>query len=68
MKKSKQTKYPWDRWMSRKTPLQLTRGVDYCCQPHSMAQQFRNAARDRGLSLSIQINEGSLTITVCGRV
>ena len=68
MKKNKLQKYPWDKWMARKTPLRLTRGVDYDCQPHSMAQQFRNAANRDGLSISVSIDEGSLTITIHGRV
>jgi hypothetical protein len=62
MKKTAQTRYPWKRWLNRRTALTLVRGRDYRCQPHSMAQQCRNAAAQIGATLSIHIDGGTLTI------
>lgn len=56
--------YPWDKWMNRKTPLKLVRGRDYHCQPHSMAQQCRNAAGRYGVSISVSIEDGTITVRV----
>jgi hypothetical protein len=50
--------------MQRKTPLKLVRGKDYHCQPHSMAQQCRNAAGRRGVSISVSIEDGTITVRV----
>jgi hypothetical protein len=64
----KQVRYPWQRWLSRRNKLVLVRGRDYRCQPHSMAQQCRNAALELGVRLSIHIDGGTLTITNRGKL
>ncbi len=55
--------YPWDDWFARKKPFVLKKGIDYKCQPHSMAQQVRNAALTRGVQVSIQIQGKILVVT-----
>lgn len=43
-------RYPWDKWFKRasgKTPLVITKGVDFTCQAHSMGMMFRRVAKDR---------------------
>jgi len=49
--------YDWDRWFSKDRFL-LTRGQDFTCLPHGMAQMIRNAAYARDRKVSISINEG----------
>jgi hypothetical protein len=60
-------RYPWHRWLSRQNRLTLVHGKDFGCQPHSMAQQCRNAALQLGVQLSIRINGDTLTIINKGR-
>jgi len=55
-------KYPWNRWLNRKQKLTLRRGVDYHCQPHSMAVMIRNAAAVRGVRVSVYLDEGTITV------
>ena len=55
-------RHPWNRWFRRRR-FQLVRGEDYRCQPHAMSVQVRNAAAKRNLRVSVQIEEGVLTIT-----
>ena len=63
------TRYPWPQWLKRQTPaLELRKGKDYFCQPHSMAQQVRNAAQRYGKRVSIRIDGGTITVTVKGRM
>ncbi len=63
----KLTRYPWERWLRRKTKLVLVYGTDYQCQPHSMAQQCRNAATRSGVRLSIHIDGDTITVVNRGR-
>ena len=50
--------YDWDRWF-RSRRFALLRGQDYDCSQPSMAQQIRNAACARGISVSIvEVAEG----------
>ena len=54
--------YPWKKWLSQ-TRLELVRGVDYECQPHSMAQQVRNVAHSRGVKVQhITISDDTVTV------
>ena len=55
--------YDWQRWFRRRKFI-LKRGVDYRCQTSSMVQQIRNAAYKRGLSVSLEEDNGALTVTV----
>jgi hypothetical protein len=57
-------KYPWDKWFRRRR-LKLEWGVHYDCMPHCMAVQVRNAARARGVSVSIKTTvDGTLFVTM----
>lgn len=58
------TKYPWDQWFLRmkKRPLSLHQGSDFKCQAHGMAQQIRNVASSRGVTISIEIQEKTITV------
>jgi len=56
-------KYPWEQWFARKR-LRLVKGQQYDCQPHSMAQQVRNAAYDYGVRVSIQIIGDVVLVTI----
>lgn len=55
--------YPWKKWFSAKQKI-LTKGKDFACQPHSMAQQVRNAARKYGKTVSVFIEDETVTIEV----
>ena len=59
-KKRKLPRYPWDKWL-KEDKLVLHRGTHYRCQPHSMAVQVRDAATKRGLDVSVEIDEGTIT-------
>lgn len=61
-------KYTWDKWFARKK-FRLVRGKHFDCMPHSMGVQVRMAASNRGLRVSVQIDEERLTVSVikCGR-
>jgi hypothetical protein len=61
-------RYPWSKWLRRRSNLTVVRGVDYFCQPHSMAQQFRNAAARDGVSIGVFIEGGTLTVVHHGRL
>ena len=54
MPKKKPKRHPWDKWFKRKR-FKLIAGKHYDCMTHSMAQQVRNAAFDRGIEVSITI-------------
>lgn len=54
--------YPWEKWFA-KPRFVLRRYRDYVCLPHGMLQQIRNAAAARGISVSITVDEGDLTVT-----
>lgn len=56
-------KYPWDRWLRRRR-LVLTRGVQFHCEPHGMAQQVRNAAAKRNKRVSININGSTVRVEI----
>jgi hypothetical protein len=64
--KNPSPRYPWDVWLS-KSKLILRRGRDYSCQPHSMAQQVRNAASARGILVSVVLVDGTITVSHCRR-
>ena len=56
--------YPWDDWFSRRRRFRLRRGRHFLCQPHSMMFQLRNRAAQRGLALSVHIQEDCLVVEV----
>jgi len=56
--------YPWDKWFAKKRPFTLVRGIDFVCKVHGMAAQVRNKAYRRKLSVRIQQDENSITVTI----
>lgn len=42
----------------------IRRKRDYTCATHGMIQQIRDAARKRGLGVSILADDGAITVTV----
>lgn len=61
-----ESKYPWDEWFSSAT-VSLKKGMHFRCQVHGMAQQIRNAARRRGLRVSLEIAAPHIHVRVVGR-
>ena len=56
--------YPWEKWFKHKTII-LVQYVDFQCQPHSMAQQVRNAAARLDVKLAhVTINNEVVTVKV----
>lgn len=55
--------YPWTQWFERKK-FRISRGKDFHCMVHSMAQQIRTKAAQRGVSVSIAIIEDTIQVTV----
>ena len=64
-KYAKQSKYPWERWLSRKRPFVLKQGVDFTIQTHGMAQMIRDkCSRRDDLSVSIKFIGSNLEVTL----
>jgi hypothetical protein len=59
-------KHPWDRWFKRRK-FKLYRYKDFLCQPPIMAQQVRNAASSREVGVSVDVEGGTVLVTVWGR-
>lgn len=57
--------YDWDAWFASGRFV-LRRGRDYTCSQGTMAQQVRNAAAKRGISVSLVESDGSFVVTVVG--
>ena len=59
-------RYPWEKWFTKKGKkdgiFHLKRGREFTCQPHSMAQQVRNAAAARRVKVSIVIDGDQLSV------
>lgn len=64
-KRPRGLRYPWDDWLS-KGRFTLVRGVHYNCATHGMHQTAINAARKRGLKISVRMTDGTITIAVVG--
>jgi hypothetical protein len=62
-------RYPWPKWLTPEKRSLLKKGRDYDCQPHSMAQQIRNAAAKRDVVVSIHIDGEVISISceACSR-
>ncbi len=56
--------YDWDDLFSREGYTTLTKGKDYDCLTHSMAQQIRNEAKNRRVRVTISITETGLSFRV----
>ena len=63
MTRQKAKAYPWDRWFKKKR-FTLVRGVHYECMTHSMAQQVRDAACQRGVGVHVKIEPVGLPIGI----
>lgn len=55
--------YPWTKWFTFQE-FTLVKGVDYVCSQSAIAQQVRNAANKRGLRVSLEERDRSLTVRV----
>ena len=58
-------RYPWKKWLRpRQKPRQLvlSKGRDFRCAVHGMAQQVRNRANLEGLSVSLFVGDRSVII------
>jgi hypothetical protein len=58
-------RYPWKVWLRpRRRPRQLvlSKGRDFRCAVHGMAQQIRNRANAKGLLVSLLVGDMSVTI------
>jgi len=62
-KKSRNSKYPWDRWFSQRS-FNIERGKHFECQTHGMSQQIRNVAASRGVSVNIRCEDNKLRVKV----
>lgn len=47
-------RYDWSKWLRPGKTVTLSRGTHFDCEPYSLAQQARNAARLLGVLVSIQ--------------
>lgn len=63
-KRGRKRKYPWRRWLKPEAVLTLCYGADFVCSPEAMEQQVRSAASVLGLSVSVEQNDGTLTVKV----
>lgn len=54
------TRHPWDEWFARKK-LRLRRGKDFDCQPYLLAQQIRNEARRREITVTVSVLDDFVT-------
>lgn len=56
-------RYPWDEWLKPGSrDVVIVRGEDYRGRSHGMASTIRQAARKRGLSVSLVVGQGRITI------
>lgn len=55
-------RYPWREWLDY-LPITLCRGVDYDCEPSSMALMLRGAAERYGVCISIRVRGDVLEVT-----
>lgn len=65
-KKPDPVRYDWDKLFKRDS-FTVTRGIDYDCLPHGMAQQIRNEAARRKCRVSVVFDGDSLIVTVTKR-
>lgn len=58
--------YPWNLWLAawKQTPTIIRQGRDFICEPNVMAQQIRNAASKRGVSVHVEITGQYVKIQV----
>lgn len=59
-------RYPWSKWFLRGR-FTLRRGRDYECASHGMAQQVRNTAYKRGVTVSLEVGDDHVKVQVGGR-
>ena len=62
------TKYPWDRWLQRKTKLTLRNGKDFECKQSSMAVTIRKRLATLQIDASVFLEKnGDIQIVPRGR-
>lgn len=54
----KQNRHPWDEWLDGQ-PRRLSRGADYVCDERVMADLAYNAARRRGMRVSVRYSRAN---------
>ncbi len=59
-------RYPWDTWFQQDT-FTLVKKKDFTAAIHGMAQMIRNSASSRGIKVSLNITDKSITVTVTHR-
>lgn len=55
--------YQWDDWFSHQR-FRLERGKHFSAQPHGMSIMIRQAAKKRGLRVSVHISEETIVVEV----
>ncbi len=56
-------RYPWDDWLA-KSEFTLVRGVQFFGAVHGMMGMLRNAARLRGVRVSLHADEFKINVKV----
>lgn len=71
---TKLNRHPWDAWLNRKRgeKVKLVKGKDFTCQTYAMTVQIRAAAKKRGRSVSLHVEEhgkdSMIIVTITGRI
>ena len=65
MNQYKNPNYKWDEWFANPR-FKLERGKHFTAQCHGMAIMVRQAAKKRGIRVSVRISEETLTVEVKG--
>jgi len=65
MNQYKDPQYRWDEWFSN-PKFKLERGKHFTSQSHGMSIMVRQAAKKRGLRVSVHIKEDVLIVEVRG--
>ena len=56
-------RYPWTIWFTQGR-FTVTRGKDFECFTHGMAQMIRNVARRRRVKVSLRVTEDEIDVIV----
>lgn len=54
--------HPWAKWLTVGKQQVLVKGVDFDCEPYSMAIQLRRKASSLGLKVSISISGNEVSV------
>lgn len=56
-------RYPWEDWLKIGKTKLLVKGKDYHGLSHGMAVTIRQAAKRKGLRVSLRVTESDVTVT-----